>query len=242
MNQRADGNASLPALPGRWFASLSPQVQQALVAAGERLRYAQGEFVQRQGQREVAVNVVVDGKVKLSNHSPMGSALIYVGERGFWFGEMAYLGDFAVSGSVVAATQATIVRIGQVALDRLLITQPDLIRDLARLAATRLAIVGAAFGMANSLNPQRRLLGQLALLTQMRLEERPDEDPVDLPLSQVDLAAILGVTRQTLHPLVKTLVEQGVIELRFGHIRILDRARVGADGGPWMQRAARRTG
>jgi hypothetical protein len=33
-----------------------------------------------------------------------------------------------------------------------------------------------------------------------------------------------------------------VIELRFGHIRILDRARVGADGGPWMQRAARRTG
>jgi CRP-like cAMP-binding protein len=229
------------ALPGRWFAGLSPQVQQALLAAGERLRYARGEFVQRQRQQQVALSVVVDGKVKLLNHSPMGDALIYVGERGFWFGEMAYLGDLAVAGSVVARTPATIVRIGRVALDRLLITQPTLIRDLARLAVTHMAILGAAFGIANSLNPERRLLGQLALLTQMRLEERPDEDPVDLPLSQVDLAAILGVARQTLHPLVKAQVEQGVIELRFGHVRVLDRARVGADGGPWTQRTAHRT-
>jgi DNA-binding MarR family transcriptional regulator len=58
----------------------------------------------------------------------------------------------------------------------------------------------------------------------------------------VDLAAILGVTRQTLHPLVKALVEQGVIELRFGHIRVLDRARVGADGRPWTQLAVHRDG
>lgn len=62
----------------------------------------------------------------------------------------------------------------------------------------------------------------------MRLEERPDEDPVELPLSQVDLAAIVGVTRQTLHPLVKSLEKQGLIEARFGIIRILDRARFGA--------------
>jgi CRP/FNR family transcriptional regulator, cyclic AMP receptor protein len=227
-------------LPGRWFAGLSPQLQQALVAAGERLRYARGEFVQRQGQQEVALSVVVDGRVKLVLHTAQGDALIYVGERGYWFGEMAYLGDFAVAGSVVARTPATIVRIGRVALDRLLITQPTFTRDLARLAARRMAILGSAFGIANSLNPARRLLGQLALLTQMRLEERPDEEPVDLPLSQVDLAAILGVTRQTLHPLVKALVEQGTIDLRFGHIRVLDRAQVGADRMPWMQRAPHR--
>ena len=222
MNQRADGNASLPALPGRWFASLSPQVQQALVAAGERLCYARGEFVQRQGQQEVALNVVVDGQVKLIRHTPVGEALIYIGERGFWFGETAYLGDFVIVGSVVARTPATIVRVGRAALDRLLSAQPALLRDLARMVATRTAIVLAAFGEASSLNPEQRLLGQLTLLTRMRRQERPDEDPVDLPLSQVDLAAIVGVTRQTLHPLVKALEERGAIELRFGHVRILD--------------------
>jgi CRP-like cAMP-binding protein len=242
MDQRPDGKASAPTLPGRWFADLSPQLQQALVAAGQRLCYARGEFVQRQGQQEVALNVIVDGQVKLLRHTPTGDALIYVGERGFWFGELAYLGGFAIAGSVVARTPVTLVRMGQIALDRLLIEHPAYTRDLARLAVTRTAIVLAAFGMANSLNPEQRLLGQLALLTRMRLEERPDEDPVDLPLSQVDLAAIVGVTRQTLHPLVKTLVEQGVVELRFGHIRILDRARIGADGRSWAPRAVHRAG
>jgi CRP-like cAMP-binding protein len=209
-------------LPGRWFAGLPQESQRALVAAGEQLHYARGEILQRQGQQETALNVVVDGQVKLVRQTPMGEALIYVGERGFWFGETAYLGDFVIVGSVVARTPATIVRVGRAALDRLLSAQPALLRDLARLAVTRTAIVLAAFGQASSLNPQQRLLGQLTLLTRMRREERPDEDPVNLPLSQVDLAAILGVTRQTLHPLVKALEERGAIELRFGHVRILD--------------------
>jgi CRP/FNR family transcriptional regulator, cyclic AMP receptor protein len=221
MDREADGRLA-PALPGRWFAGLPQDSQRALAASGEQLQYARGEFLQRQGQQETALNVVVDGQVKLVRQTPMGEALIYIGERGFWFGETAYLGDFVIVGSVVARTPATIVRVGRAALDRLLSAQPALLRDLARLAVTRTAIVLAAFGQASSLNPEQRLLGQLTLLTRMRREERPDEDPVDLPLSQVDLAAIVGVTRQTLHPLVKALEERGAIELRFGHVRILD--------------------
>jgi CRP/FNR family cyclic AMP-dependent transcriptional regulator len=232
MNQRADGNASLPALPGRWFAGLSPQVQQALVAAGDRLYFARGEFLQRQGQQQSALNVVVDGQVKLVRHTPVGEALIYIGERGFWFGETAYLGSLPLVASVVARTPVTVFRVGQAALDRLLSQQPAMLRDLAQLAANRAATVLAAFGMGNSLHPQQRMLGQLALMTRMRLEERPDENPVELPLSQVDLAAIIGVTRQTLHPLVKALEEQGAIELRFGHVRIIDPAQIGVDGWP----------
>jgi CRP-like cAMP-binding protein len=227
MDREADGR-SAPALPGRWFAGLPQESQRALVAAGEQLHYARGEILQRQGQQETALNVVVDGQVKLVRLTPMGEALIYVGERGFWFGETAYLGDFVIVGSVVARTPATIVRVGRAALDRLLTAQPALLRDLARMVATRTAIVLAAFGEASSLNPEQRLLGQLTLLTRMRRQERPDEDPVDLPLSQVDLAAIVGVTRQTLHPLVKALVERGAIELRFGHVRILDPTLFGA--------------
>jgi len=226
MDRRAGGGAA-PALPGRWFAGLPPELQRALVAAGEHQHYARGEFLQRQGQQETALNVVVDGQVKLVRQTPIGDALIYIGERGFWFGETAYLGDFAVAGSVAARTPTTILRVGRAALDRLLAAQPTHLRDLARLAATRTAIVLAAFGMASSLNPQQRLLGQLTLLTRMRREERSDEDPVDLPLSQIDLAAIVGITRQTLHPLVKTLEDQGAIEVRFGHVRILDSERFG---------------
>lgn len=56
------------------------------------------------------------------------------------------------------------------------------------------------------------------------------------------LAAIMGVTRQTLHPLVKSLEAQDAIEWRYGQIRILDPIRLGVDGSVRSKPAEGRAG
>jgi CRP-like cAMP-binding protein len=45
-------------------------------------------------------------------------------------------------------------------------------------------------------------------------------------LAQEDLAAMLGVSRQTTNALLKALQEQGVVRLGYGEIEILDVLRL----------------
>ena len=45
-------------------------------------------------------------------------------------------------------------------------------------------------------------------------------------LAQEDLAAMLGVSRQTTNALLKALQEQGVVRLGYGEIEILDAQRL----------------
>ncbi len=52
-------------------------------------------------------------------------------------------------------------------------------------------------------------------------DDLPTSGPVDLPLSQVELASMVGLSRQRLSTLLGRLAAQGLIEVGFRNIRVL---------------------
>jgi CRP/FNR family cyclic AMP-dependent transcriptional regulator len=208
---------------GRWFGGLPGELQLLILGRSRVRDYAKGQVITLEGQATTGLRAVLEGQVRMVRQAGVGDeGLVYVGEQGFWFGEYAVLMDAPeVLVSVIARTKTRILFLPKAEFEGIVREEPRYFRDFARLALARLAVFLKAYVQASSLTPETRLRGQLALLTQLKIEERSVQGPVDLPLSQADLAAIVGVSRQTINPMLGTLAEQGVIELGFRRIRVL---------------------
>jgi len=232
--------------PGRWFGGL-PDELRLLILSRSRVRdYAKGQVISLEGQATTGLRAVLEGQVRMVRHAGVGDeGLVYVGGQGFWFGEYAVLMDAPeVLVSVIARTKARILFLPKAEFEKIVRDEPRYFRDFAKLALARFAVVLKAYVQTSSLTPETRLRGQLALLTQLKIEEQSLQGAVDLPLSQADLAAIVGVSRQTINPMLRKLADRGLIELGFRRIRVLDPRGLSVDDGPPAtvgQRNRRRT-
>ena len=74
--------------------------------------------------------------------------------------------------------------------------------------------------------PEARVRARLAELLLLQRPLVPQGGPVTLKVSQVDLAAMIGVSRQTLNELLKQLEKRGLIEIAFRSIRVMDPERL----------------
>jgi CRP-like cAMP-binding protein len=72
-------------------------------------------------------------------------------------------------------------------------------------------------GLASEALLARRLAG----LAQMWRDDLSLSGPVDIRVSQVELAAMLGLSRQRLSALLHRLQSQGLVEVGFRSIRVL---------------------
>lgn len=215
--------------PGRWFGGLPAALQRAILLRSRMRSFDKGQVIGLEGQAPVGLSAVLEGQVQIVRHAGMADeALIYVGGPGFWFGEYALLADEAPRAlvSVIARTRASVLVLPKQEFERIVEEEPRYLRDFTRLAVARLAVFLRAYVQVSSLATEIRLRGQLALLTQMKAEEASSRGPVDLHLSQADLAAIAGMSRQRINPMLRDLARQGLIELGFRRIRILQPDRL----------------
>ena len=236
--------------PGRWFGGLPAALQREILLRSRVRSFDKGQVIGLEGRVPAGLAAVLEGQVQIVRHAGLADeALVYVGGPGFWFGEYALLTDEAPRAlvSVIARTRASILVLPKQEFERIVGEEPRYLRDFAKLAVARLAVFLRAYVQASSLAPETRLRGQLALLAQMKAEETSSRGPVDLHLSQADLAAIAGMSRQRINPMLSDLARQGLIELGFRRIRILQPGRLfddspaaGAPGGRIIQPESRR--
>jgi CRP/FNR family cyclic AMP-dependent transcriptional regulator len=80
-----------------------------------------------------------------------------------------------------------------------------------------------------------RLLGALYLPVERRLLRRlreltaasdDDEQPIDVPLTQEELAELAGTTRATINRILREEEKRGTVALRRGRTVVLDRAQI----------------
>jgi DNA-binding transcriptional regulator LsrR (DeoR family) len=65
----------------------------------------------------------------------------------------------------------------------------------------------------------------------MRHRDRPSRPTIVLELTQTDIAALTGLSRQTVNAELHRLEERGLVELAFRQIRIADVERLRAELG-----------
>ena len=212
---------------GAWFKALPEPLQLELVRRSTVRSYRRGQWVTRVGSRLDGLYGLLEGRLWVVRPvGEDGEDLIHVAEPGFWIGEYSlFSGDAAMVGTR-ATTATRVLVLPRREFEAMVEAEPRWYRPLVDLVVQRLPLLVRQLSDTRSLPPEERLRGRLADLVELRRAERFGVGPVVLRLSQEELARIVGVSRQTLNPLLAELRDEGLVEIGFRSLRIPDPARL----------------
>jgi CRP-like cAMP-binding protein len=207
----------------------------AVLADGLRTRrYRRGEVIFHQGDPGDALHIILSGRVKISSPSDTGvEAILTTLRPGEFFGSLALL-DGAPRSASATAVEATETLILPRERFRQLVNDVPAIRDhvFAELAH-ELRRLTFHVEELHFLDIAGRLAARLARMAEEQGSPGDDgEVRLPGPLTQGELAAMVGSTRQSVNKLLGYLTEDGLIRQERDAIVVRDLAG--------LQRAARR--
>ena len=190
-----------------------------LDAAGDlRCERGYGIFVEGDEARELFV--VRSGRIAIGRRSPDGrESLVALMEQGDLFGEMPLFDEGPRSASARALEASELLRIPygpvKVALD----AHPELLWDVVCLLAQRLRSTDSALADAVFLDVTGRTAKRL-------LELAGDAEEFQLPITQEELAGLVGASRERVNKAIAAFVRLGWIEQLDRRYRIAQRDRL----------------
>lgn len=199
---------------------LSPAERERLAAMAPARRFADGQFVQQQGDPGDAFWAVVEGHVLVGRYAEDGgfTAFAVLGP-GDLFGELAFFTGVPRQADALASGPARLVAIDRPLLRRLMAADVGwaelLLRSLGRQLAGALDIIDAErrLGSADRL---------LRLLRMMAVDADAEADEgTSVRATQQQLADLLGVSRVTLGAALRDLTARGLVETGYGRIRLV---------------------
>jgi CRP-like cAMP-binding protein len=210
---------------GPWFGHLPARLQDLIFDRSVERSYGKGEAILREGEPGKGMGAVLDGRVHLLRRAgDANEVLLDVGDTGFWFGHYGTLSGGAPSiGSIVAITPVRTLFLPVAAFERIVGAEPRFYRMFADILLDRHAHMFRYLAEAQGLPPEERLRTRLLDLAHVRRasESRHRSGAVSIPVSQAELATMVGVSRQTLSALLARLESRGLIEVGFRTVRVL---------------------
>jgi CRP/FNR family transcriptional regulator, cyclic AMP receptor protein len=189
---------------------------------GVTRRLPHGAVITRQGSAVTSLFFVTSGAVRLSAVTESGREVV-VGLlcRGDLFGEAALLGDPSqVRAQAVGST--TVLAIPIASLRTLLECNPATAEQLLRLIASRLHRTSAALEDALTADVPGRVMGRLRELAARHGDPGPAGIRLRVPLTQDELARMVGASRESVNRTVGELSARGVLRSRSGRMTIAD--------------------
>ena len=216
---------------GAWFAQLPPDFRQRLLEAAVLLPLAAGQRLFSRHDASADLYAVLQGSVRISAHGGLPEegreALLAVIEAPQWFGEIAFIDGGPRTHDAHAAADSLLLRVPQARLQAILAEQPIYWRELAVLASRKLRTTFEAIEDATLMPVPRRIARRLAWLAEGFGASRTNAAPLlAVKVSQEQLSAMLGLSRQTVNQALGGLAEAGLITLARGRVAIPDLARL----------------
>lgn len=216
----------MPALADASLLARFPLFQDLAIDDLERLN---GQWMRRQipagtniitvEDRGDQVYVLVDGTVKIFVPQLDGREVIlsFLGP-GDTVGEMSLVDSAGRSANVVTMERSTCLSMDRIGFHRSLLSVPQLAYNLARLLSRRLRLANEQIQALSTLDLKGRVARQvLAFADQYGV--RGDDGAVRVPLrlTQTDLAAIVGASRERVNQVVVEFKANGWITVDPGH-------------------------
>jgi CRP-like cAMP-binding protein len=214
--------ASLAAIP--FFGGLEPDALDRLAAGMRSRRFRRGEVIFHVGDPGDALFVIVSGEVKISLPSETGDEAILATLRpGDVFGELALLDGAPRSASASALTAAETVILPRERFRELIATETGVRDALLASIAGELRRLTTHVEELHFLDITGRLAARLARLAQESGAPLPDGSlRLRTNLTQGDLAAMVGCTRQSVNKLLGQFTDDGLIRLERDAIVVTD--------------------
>ena len=207
---------------GRWFGSLPALLQSTIVERTIARSYGKGAFIIEEGAPPRGLFALLEGRVHVVRGiAESDQALIHVGEPGMWFGEHGLLSGRSALASIVATTNVRTLLLPVAEFQRIVAEEPRHYPQFAALLFERYATVFRYASEARAVPAEDWLWTRLQDLAANRRRDAQVEGPVDISVSQTELATMVGVSRQTLCMLLGRLQERGQIDVGYKRIRVL---------------------
>lgn len=241
---RLDELASLHA--GPWFGALSEPLRCAVLARARGSRVCAGAVLARRCSQAADWIGVVRGAVRLGTVLRDGRpfTLDLVGP-GQWFGDIALIDGKPNDLDVVAQVPSTLLMVSSSDVRSLMADHPEMRDAFMKLNCQRLRHMFRRFEELHTLPLAQRLGRQVLRLGRHFGSQYGNELRIDLRISQSDLAALVGGSRQRVNAALRQLQAMGLVKLGEARLSVLDLTRLqelaDADAGWWMALGRRAT-
>ncbi len=224
---RVDENACVQS--GAWFGGLPEGLRQAILNRARVRRAAAGTALARRGQANSSWIGVVRGACRLGTPLSDGRSftLDFIGP-GQWFGDIAAVDGGANALDLIAHVPSTLLEVPCFELRHLIDTHGELREGLLQLNCSRLRYMVRRFEELHTLALPQRLAREVQRLA-TRFGRAVDEGVwIELALSQGDLAALVGGSRQRVNRALGQMQQVGILRLGPARLLLLDATRLAA--------------
>jgi CRP/FNR family cyclic AMP-dependent transcriptional regulator len=204
------------------FAGLPPADLDQIAAHASERRFAAGEMLVRRGEPGHSMIVLVQGRLRVGATSAEGRELtIGLLGPGSVLGDMAVLDGKPRSADVVAMGPGLALILERSAVLPFLRERPELLLRLLNMLCERLRKADAALEDLALASLAARLARVLLLLAAEHGTAGPGGTLIRLHLSQSDLAAQVGATREGVNRQLRRWRDEGVVGERDGTMVLL---------------------
>ena len=202
------------------FSTLDDEAVRNVVETAKIVTFRRNELIFAEGDEARELYLVRTGRVAIANRSPDGrSSVIALMEEGDLFGEMSLFDGEGRSADARALEPSELVAVPFPAIRAALELRPQLLWSVVALLARRLRATDAALADAVFLDVPGRTAKRL-------LEIAGDTDEFVLPVTQEELAGMVGASRERVNKAIAAFIRLGWLEQIDRRYRILDRGQL----------------
>jgi CRP-like cAMP-binding protein len=188
------------------FQQLDDEELGGLVDESTLLDLVRGDVIFEEGAEADALYVVENGRVAISNKSFDGrESMVALMERGDLFGEMSLFDGHGRSAEARALERSQVVAVPYRFLRELWERRPQLLWQVVQLLTHRLRAMDGALADAFFLDVTGRTAKHL-------LELAGERDEFEIPITQEELAGLVGASRERVNKALSSFVRLGWIE------------------------------
>ncbi len=214
-----------------WFGRLPRRLADQMLLSAEVRRLADKQALFLRGDAPSGLYGVLEGSLRVTGLTDAGKeAILTLLQPLAWFGEIALFDGLPRTHDVVAEGPATLLHVPQHALDAILANHPEYWREFGLLMALKLRLAFIGIEDLSLLSADARMARRLVYLAQGRMPQMA-AGRVRIDVSQEQLALMLALSRQTANKILKGFEQDGAVLVHYGHIEVLDLAKLKQLGG-----------
>lgn len=218
-----------------WFTQLPPQLRERLLHVAVPRALPARRRLFSKGDPTSGLFALLEGAVKIyGEHDPGHDGLIGYLSPPAWFGEVGLFDGLPRTHTIETAVPCQLLYLPLPALRAVLREEPAWWSDVARLMAQKLRLAFFVLDDMTQASAHMRVVRRILMLAHNLAHLSPPQRTINI--QQEQLSQMLGLSRQTVNPILRQLATDKVIEVSYGRITIqdLDRLKDMAHYDHWL--------
>jgi CRP/FNR family transcriptional regulator, cyclic AMP receptor protein len=196
------------------FTNLPAHVVDATAQRARRRRYATGEVIFHEGDPGRSLCVIENGRVKIVSVSEQGQeALLAIMGPGDFFGELALFDDLPRSATVITMEATQTLNLDREDFVAIIDRFPVVARLVFGVLAAQIRRLTGEVGDIVFLNLDARIAKRLLELADAHGSDTPEGRRIEITLSQAEIGAMVGATRESVNQGLRRFQRAGLIIL-----------------------------